>query len=217
MTDANVFYFKKIKKRVSRNKLARSGLLNSEIRKRLDIVKLVVEHEIDLELYTAQDVGEEIREDGKAYVLFEAEPMTAESPEAEMALKDTMKSKINALRNQIYEAGVPFEFSGTPYTLQTRNAYDLLNWTTALSRYQALPVSDAVQIRTAENVNVEMEAQQAVGLINAGVDARKAVMFVAAGVKDNIDAAADLAGAYAAYEAGLVSVSDAEPAPIQVS
>ena len=216
---SDLFYDKKRKLRQSKNQLLRRGLLNAGVSlEDIGIVELIADHGLDTDLYNPVGTEEvEIKEDGKAYVVYETQLKTADSAEAEQVLRDTMKSKINALRNQIYESGVPFEFSGSTYILQTRDAYDLLNWTTALSRYQALPVADLVQIRTAENVNLEMEAQQAVSLINTGVDARKAVMFAAAEIKDSIDTSEDLADAYAAYETGLNVMASSILGTIQVS
>ncbi|MCG8643356.1 MAG: hypothetical protein MI862_26755 [Desulfobacterales bacterium] len=204
----DLYFDKKHNKRQSLIQLQRRGLTGVDL-ETLDIVELVIDHGIDTDIYIAIDTGGQEERDGKMYVIFDQKIKT------DIDVKSVLKSKINNRRDEIFLAGVDFDYDGKTHTLQTRDAEDLINWTHVLNIASSAPVDQVITIRTKENVTLSLAANKVAPLISTGVLRRKAVMQASWDLKSAIDDAAEDAAAVAAYEAGIDTVwPDASPIPV---
>ncbi len=131
-------------------------------------------------------------------------------------IRDIMRQKVNAKRNEILVSGVSFSISGQVHVLQTRDTEDLLNWTGQANEAAGMPASELVTFRTTENVTLSLPAGQFVSLIAVGIGRRKQVLAASWQLKDDIEAAESINAAYDVYEAGINSVWPAD-GPIVVT
>ncbi len=118
-------------------------------------------------------------------------------------VRDVMIHKVNAKRNEKLAAGQQFSFNSQVYTLQTRDAEDLLNWIGLANKATQLPADTSITIRTAENQTITMNAGQIATLVGQAIAKREQTLAASWSLKDSIRDAVSNDEAYDTYEAGI--------------
>lgn len=194
----DLYLIVKTKKRMSRNQLERMGLMKAGINLAdLDIIPLEITHDIDTELYTPVDTGQEDIKNGKAFVIYEARPKDVPD------IRLTMKEKVHGLRDTILVAGIAFAFDGATHKLQTRDATELVNWMSTYTKAQTLPSDTPIKVRTEADKSLFIPAGKMVVLLDHMITYRTEVMDASWAIKDAIDQASTNAAAFTAYESGI--------------
>ena len=194
----------RLKKRQAEIQLKRRGLIRDGVDlEAMGIIELVMDHGFDTDIYDAVDTGaEEIREDGKAYVIYEKANRTG-NPAKGFDLLRVMKDKINAQRDQLFIAGFKFALGGESHVLQTRGPDDNINWLGLLTEAEKKPAEAPMEIRTAANKTISISAANVVALLIAAKSYRAAVLKYSWAAKDAMEAAVDETALFEAYEAAI--------------
>lgn len=199
-----LYYDRNKKNRFSNNQLQERGLLNPEIDLTdIGIIPLVANPDIDTDIYIAIDSGGvEIKEDGKAYVVYKKKNKSSREEEG-FFIKDVLRKKVNNKRDSIFTAGLKIEVDGTTHKLQTRGTDDLINWSNLFIDAQDSSADTIFTVRTALNDNLELKACDVVSMLKAGRSYRFGVSRASWELKDSINNAGSDDEAIGLYESGI--------------
>jgi hypothetical protein len=194
-------------RRLSANQAQRMGLLKANPEW---LVELVASHNIDTRIYIAKDTGtQEIREDGKAYIIHESAQRKSVEPTEDndgFSVKDALTDVVNETYGMRMTSGIQFTFDGESHILQTRDGEDLLNWMSLKSEVKAMAAGTPIDLRTEGNVTLTMNSEDVGDLLTTGTAHLYAIKKAAWAIKDGINAAETDADAYTAFEIGMTTL-----------